>query len=441
MKETVIQFGTGNFLRGFVDYFIDVMNEKGLYDGKAVIVKPTKGGNIDAFNEQNCVYNLYLRGIEKGKEVCEAREIHSVSRVIDPYADYESYLKLAQNPDFRFVVSNTTEAGIEFDGNCRFEDKPALSFPAKLTQLLYERYKIGLSGFVFLPCELIDNNAVKLKECILKYADLWALGNDFYSWIENKNIFCNILVDRIVTGYPKSETAEICKEIGYDDKLLDTGEIFHLWVIEGNFENEFPLKKSGFNVIWTNDVSPYKKMKVRILNGAHTSTVFPALLSGIETVGDSFYDSLISEFLKTNLNKYILPVLGETEETKAFADSVIERFQNPYIRHEWKSIALNSVSKFTVRVLPTMLDYINIHGEIPKTMAVSFASLIYYYKNNSVSDNEYAVDFIKNNSIKTIVLNERLWENDLTAFVDTVCEAYDKLVNNGISEAIKWALC
>ncbi len=441
MKETVVQFGTGNFLRGFVDYFIDVMNEKGLYNGKAVIVKPTKGGNIDAFNEQNCIYNLYLRGIENGKEVCEAREIHSVSRVIDPYTDYESYLKLAHNPEFRFIISNTTEAGIEFDGNCRFEDKPALSFPAKLTQFLYERYKTGFSGFVFLPCELIDNNAVKLKECILKYADLWALGNDFISWIENENTFCNTLVDRIVTGYPKSEAEEICKKIGYNDKLLDTGEIFHLWVIEGNFENEFPLKKSGFNVIWTNDVSPYKKMKVRILNGAHTSTVFPAILSGIETVGDSLNDNLINEFLKTNLNKYILPVLGETEETKAFADSVIERFQNPYIRHEWKSIALNSVSKFTVRVLPTMLDYMNIHGEIPKTMAVSFASLIHYYKNNNVSDNEYAVDFIKNNDVKTIILNEKLWENDLTAFADTVCEAYDKIVDNGISEAVKWALC
>ncbi len=441
MKETILQFGTGNFLRGFADYFIDVLNEKGLYNGRIVIVKPTNKGNINTFEEQNCVYNLYLRGIKNGGEVSKKREIHSISRVVDPYNDYENYLKLAHNSDLRFVFSNTTEAGIEFNPDCKLNDRPALSFPGKVTQFLYERYKKNLSGLVFLPCELIDKNADMLKECVLKYIELWELGEDFANWINNENTFCNTLVDRIVTGFPKNEANELFKEIGYEDKLLNTGEIFHLWVIEGNFENEIPLKKAGFNVVWTDDVSPYKKMKVRILNGAHTSMVFPALLKGIETVGECLKDELIGEFLSVNLNKYILPVLGSTDEAKAFADAVIERFKNPYIHHELKSIALNSVSKFTVRVLPTMLDYKNMFGEIPKTMAVSLAALITYYKSNDIKDNEYAVDYIRNNDVVSILSNEKLWEQNLNEFADDVNEAYGIITADGISEAIKWALC
>ncbi len=440
MKETVIQFGTGNFLRGFFDYFLDVMNEKDIYDGKAVIVKPTNRGNVDAFKEQNCKYNLYLRGIENGKEVCEHREIQSVSRVVDPYADFDAYLKLAHNPDFRFIVSNTTEAGIAFDENCNFADTPALSFPGKFTQLLYERFKSGLKGFVILPCELIDNNADNLKACILKYVDLWNLGDDFQTWLENENTFCNTLVDRIVTGFPKNEAEELFKEIGYEDKLLNTGEIFHLWVIEGDFESELPLKKAGLNAVWTTDVKPYKKMKVRILNGAHTSMVFPALLSGIGTVGECLKDELISEFLSVNLNKYILPVLGSTDEAKAFADAVIERFKNPYIHHLLKSIALNSVSKFSVRVLPTMLDYKNSFGEIPKTIAVSLAALIAYYKSNDISDDAKAVEFIRSNGFEAILSNQNLWSEDLTSFTEIVKTAYEKITTEGIRKAIKWSL-
>ncbi len=440
MKETVIQFGTGNFLRGFFDYFLDVMNEKGIYSGKTVVVKPTNRGSVAAFNEQNCKYNLYLRGIENGEEVCEKREIRSIGRVLDPYSDYEGYLKLAHNPDFRFIVSNTTEAGIEFDESCLFEDAPAMSFPGKLTQLLYERFKAELEGFVILPCELIDNNADRLKACVLKYVDLWNLGDEFKVWLENENTFCNTLVDRIVTGFPKNEAEALFGEIGYEDKLLNTGEIFHLWVIEGNFENELPLKKAGFNVVWTTDVSPYKKMKVRILNGAHTSMVFPALLSGIETVGECLKDELISEFLSTNLNKYILPVLGSTDEAKAFADAVIERFKNPHIHHLLKSIALNSVSKFSVRVLPTMLDCKNIFGEAPKTMALSLAALIVYYKNNEIADDIKAAEFIRNNNPEAILNNESLWGENLTDFSQAVTAAYEIIITQGIREAIKWSL-
>ncbi len=440
MKETIIQFGTGNFLRGFFDYFLDVMNERELYSGKAVIVKPTNRGSIDAFQEQNFKYNLYLRGIENGSEVCEHREIHSISRVVNPYSDYTDYLELAHNPDFRFIVSNTTEAGIEFNESCMLTDTPAPSFPAKLTQLLYERFNAGLKGFVIIPCELIDKNADNLKDCVLKYIDLWSLGDDFKAWLLKENTFCNTLVDRIVTGFPKNEVETLFGKIGYEDKLLNTGEIFHLWVIEGDFEKELPLQTAGFNVVWTDDVSPYKKMKVRVLNGAHTSMVFPALLSEIETVGDCLKDELVSEFLNTNLNKYILPVLGGTDEAKNFAAAVMERFANPYIHHLLKSIALNSVSKFSVRVLPTMLDYQGLFGECPKTMAVSLASLIHYYKNNEIADDINAVDFIKNNGVEEILNNEKLWGKALTEFVEITVNAYERITTDGIKEAIKWSL-
>ncbi len=437
MKETVIQFGEGNFLRGFFDYFLHKMNEQGLYDGKAVVVQPIEMGRVEELNAQNGKYNLYLRGISNGEVIKEHTYIESISRGINPYKNFDEYIVLADNPDFRFIVSNTTEAGIEFVDSCKFDDKPAKSFPAKLTQLLYRRFKNGLNGFIILSCELIDNNGQELKKCVLQYIDLWNLGDDFKTWILNENIFCNTLVDRIVTGYPNDET----KDTHPDDKLLDTAEYFHLWVIEGNFEDELPLQKAGFNVVWTDNVTPYKKMKVRVLNGAHTSMVFPALLCGIETVGDCLKDELISEFLKTNLNKYILSVLGGTDEAKKFADAVMERFANPYIHHLLKSIALNSVSKFSVRVLPTMLDYKKMFGEYPKTMVLSLAALLLYYDaNEDVSDDADAVEFIRCNTFKDILENESLWGANLGDMLKLAEEAATRLEKQGISEAIKWSL-
>lgn len=439
MKETIIQFGTGNFLRGFADYFVDKLNKENLYGGKIVIVSPTNSKNVDALNEQNCRYNLYLRGIESGKEICERTEINSITRAINPYKDYDAFIDLARNPDFRFIISNTTEAGIAFDESNRFEDKPAVSFPGKLTQLLYERYKCGLNGFVILACELIDNNGSALKNCVMKYARLWELGEAFMKWLGDENHFCNTLVDRIVTGYPKEEAERLWSEIGWQDKLLDTAEIFHLWVIEGNFENEFPLKRAGVNVIWTDDASPYKKRKVRVLNGAHTSMVFPALLCGIETVGDCLKDEQINAYLKKCLFEYIIPMLGESDENIDFANSVLERFANPYIKHQLKSIALNSVSKFAVRVLPTVLDWKKAHGEYPKVFALSMAALIEYYKAFEVSDDEKSVAFIKENDIQKIVSNSSLWGVDISDMSGDVTAAYETIKNVGIRGAIKWA--
>lgn len=436
MKETVIQFGEGNFLRGFFDYFLHKMNEKGLYDGKAVVIQPRAGGKCSLLNEQNCKYNLYLRGIKDGEIVKEHTFVESISRCVDPYVSFEDYMALADNPDFRFIVSNTTEAGIEFVDTCKLDDKPALSFPGKLTQLFYRRYKNGLNGFIILPCELIDNNGTELKKCVLKYAELWNLEAEFIDWLENENHFVNTLVDRIVTGYPNDET----KEMHPDDKFLDTAEIFHLWVIEGDFEDEFPLKKAGFNVVWTDDAKPYKKIKVRILNGSHTSLVAGALLSGLETVGEAMNDDVASAFLNKCMKKEILPTIGENEESIAFANSVFDRFRNPFIQHKWRSIALNSVSKFSVRVLPTLLEFKEKNGYAPKGLALSLANLIYFYKNDNPDDAESVVATMKNDSIAEILSNISLWASDLSDLTDMVTEYYNKIDTIGAKETMKWIL-
>ena len=436
MKETVIQFGEGNFLRGFFDYFLHKMNEKGLYDGKAVVVQPIPMGRVAELNEQDCKYNLYLRGIKDGEIVKEHTFVESISRCVDPYKNYEGYMALADNPDLRFVVSNTTEAGIEYVDSCKIEDKPALSFPGKLTQLLYRRYKNGLNGFVILSCELIDNNGSELKKCVLKYAELWNLESDFVAWLENENHFVNTLVDRIVTGYPNDET----REMHPDDKFLDTAEIFHLWVIEGDFEDEFPLKKAGFNVVWTDDAKPYKKIKVRILNGAHTSLVAGALLSGIETVGEAMNDEVTYAFLNKCVKEEILPTIGENDESISFANSVFDRFKNPYIQHKWRSIALNSVSKFAVRDLPTLLEYKEKNGKAPKGLTLALANLIYFYKNDNPDDNADVVATMKNDSISEILANTSLWSSDISDLTGIVTEYYNKIDTIGAKETMKWIL-
>ena len=440
MKETILQFGTGNFLRGFADSFIDSLQKQGLYDGKIVIVSPTDSETVQKINAQNGKYHLILRGIDNGKEVCEQTEINAVSRAVNPYRDFSAFLSLSENPDLRFIISNTTEAGISFDETCQATDKPAASFPGKLTQFLYRRYQNGLPGFVIFACELIDNNGRELQNCVLQYAEKWELGDDFIRWIEAENRFCNTLVDRIVTGFPKDEAEEIFAEIGFRDALLDTAEPYHLWVIEGDFEKELPLQKGGFNIIWTDDVSPYKKMKVRILNGSHTSLVFPSLLCGVESVGESLKDGLLNEYLHTCLFDYILPTLGETQENRQFALAVLERFANPYIRHLWKSISLNSVSKFTARVLPTITDYQEKNKSLPKPLVFSLACLIKYYKENEPSDSKAAVDYIKTHDIGEILSNADLWGADLSGMTDLVNESLAQIENNGIREAIRWSM-
>ena len=439
MKETIIQFGSGAFLRGFVADFIQTLNEKELYDGKIVVVQPTNSGRGQILNECGGEHNLFLRGVKNGESVSERRIIRSISRCVDPYKNYEDYLALAKNPDLRFIVSNTTEAGIEFNKRCRFDDRPALSFPGKLTQLLYQRYLRHLPGFVVFACELIPDNGKTLKSCVMKYADLWELGDDFISWLENENTFCNTLVDRIVSGYPE-DAEKIFAEIGKEDKLLNTAEPFHLWVIEGDFENELPLKKAGLNVVWSDEVASYGKMKVRILNGAHTSLVFPSLLCEMETVKDSLDDEELSKFLSRCLFDCILPLLGEdNEEAKKFAADMLERFANPYLKHRWQSIALNSLSKFRQRVLPSIEDYLVKNGELPKALVFALSCLIYYYKNNTVQDDVSAAAFVAVSDLASILSDTSLWGIDLSEMKNLVEKGINLIEKEGVRKALEWA--
>lgn len=438
--EKVIQFGEGGFLRGFVDYFLHKLNEKELWEGKVVIVQPIEKGMCSALMEQNCEYNLYLRGIENGEVINERTHIDVISRCVNPYEQYDEYLKLAENPDFRFIISNTTEAGIEYLGTETLSDRPAKSYPAKLTQLLYKRYTLGLNGFILLPCELIDNNADNLKECVLKYAGLWNLGDDFVRWINEENDFCNTLVDRIVTGYPRDEAEELWKEIGYRDNLLDTAEIFHLWVIGGHHEDELPFNKAGFHVVWTDDVKPYKKRKVRILNGGHTSMVLGAYLYGLETVGECLKDETVSRFLEKCIFEEIIPTLGNSQTDIDFGKAVLERFANPFIKHMLLSIALNSVSKFQVRVLPTILEYKEQFGAYPPALTFSMAALIAFYRTDKANDGEEIMKFMKTAEVEDILARADYWGCDLTDMIPMVRNYYDIIEKEGMAAAYAWVL-
>ena len=432
-KERIIQFGEGGFLRGFVDYFFQKLNDKGLFEGSVVVVQPIKTGMCDMLTAQNCEYNLFLRGVDKGKVVDEHTHIDVISRCINPYKDYEEYLSLAKNPDFRFIVSNTTEAGIVYEDDNKLSDAPANSFPAKLTALLYERFKAGLPGFIVLSCELIDHNGEELLKCCKKYALKWELGENFGLWLERENSFCSTLVDRIVTGFPRDEHKALEERIGQSDNMMDTAEIFHLWVIQGNHEDELPLQRAGFNVVWTDNVDPYKKRKVRILNGAHTSMVLAARLYGLDTVGECMKDEKVSSLLRKSVFEEIIPTIGDTEDNRKFGEAVFERFANPFIKHQLLSIALNSVSKFRARVLPTILEYKAKNGQYPKILSFSFAALIAFYKTDEANDGEEIIKFMKNASVADILKREDYWGEDLSDMYDIVNNWYEKIEKEGVA--------
>lgn len=409
MKEKIIQFGEGGFLRGFADWMVQILNEETDFNASIVVVQPIENGMCDTLSAQNCEYTHICRGLEG----IDIKKINAISRCVKPYDDFEAYLKLAENPDFRFIISNTTEAGICFEGSEKITDRPAKSFPAKLTQLLKKRYDLGLSGFVFLPCELIDKNGENLKKCVLKYSELWGLGDGFEKWIESDNIFCNTLVDRINTGYPKDEKIDLL----YQDKMVNTSEYFHLWVIEGYGElcKEIPFNKCGLNVIITDNLEMYRTRKVRILNGAHTSLVPYALLSGFDTVKSCIDDEKMYNHIKKCVFDEIIPTLDlPTEELIDYAENVLKRFSNPYIKHYLSSIALNSVSKFKVRVLPSIKEYIKRFDKMPENLIFSFAKLIEFYKTDMANDDKDIMEFMKNSSVKEILSNKKLWDEDLS---------------------------
>ena len=434
-KETVIQFGEGGFLRGFADYFFQKLQDKGLFDGSVVIVQPIEKGMCSVLEQQGCEYNLFLRGIDNGQVVDEHTHIDIISRCVNPYENFESYMKLAENPDFRFIVSNTTEAGIEYVDSNQFTDAPARSFPGKLTQLLYKRFRLGLKGFIILSCELIDHNGEELEKCCLRYADLWGLGEEFKTWLVQENDFCSTLVDRIVTGFPRDEHEELCRRIGEQDNMMDTAEIFHLWVIQGSHEDELPLQKAGFHVVWTDNVDPYKKRKVRILNGAHTSMVQGAHLYGLKTVGECLKDEKVSALLRKCIFGEIIPAIGDTEDNRKFGEAVLERFSNPFIKHMLLSIALNSVSKFRARVLPTILEYRDMFGSCPQGLTFSLAALIAFYRTDDANDSQEIMDFMKTAPVEDILKREDYWGQDLSPLLGDVKKWYELIETEGMSKA------
>ena len=387
-----IQFGEGNFLRAFIDWQIDILNEKTDFNGDVIMVQPLAGGMADMINAQNGFYTTVLRGIENGKEIEDYRKITSVRGCLNPYADFDNYIKQADNPDLRFVFSNTTEAGIAYDSSVKLEDKPQKSFPGKVTAFLYRRFKTfngdASKGLIFIPCELIDKNGETLKKYVLQHAADWKLEKEFTAWVENACDFCNSLVDRIVPGYPRAEAAKIEEKLGYKDNLLDAAESFLFWAIEyktKSHEDELPTGKAGLNVVWTDDMTFFRTRKVRILNGAHTMSVLAAYQTGLNTVEECMHSPLISSFMKKGLFDEIIESMdGDKNLLTSYAGDVLERFQNPYIVHLLLSISLNSTSKFKTRDLPSILGYIAKKGELPKILSFSLAALISFYESTEL---------------------------------------------------------
>jgi tagaturonate reductase len=464
-KERILQFGEGNFLRAFVDWIVFEMNEKGLFDGSAVVVQPIESGLISILNDQNGLYTLYTNGIVDGKAISTPQLIDTISRGINPYDNFNEYLETSHNPDMRFVVSNTTEAGIEYVPTDKLSDAPPSSYPGKLTVWLYERYKHFNGeqdkGMIIIPCELIEKNGGKLKEVILTLANDWELEEDFINWVNNANSFCSTLVDRIVPGYPKDRAEELNAQLGYDDKLIVEGEQFHLWVIEGEkwIENEFPASKAGLNVLFVDDLTPYRTRKVRILNGAHTTMVPVSLLYGIETVRETVEHEVMGKFVEKAIFDEIIPTLDlSKEELNYFANAVLDRFKNPYIKHYLMSISLNSNPKFKTRVLPSLLTYKERKNELPSKLVFALAATIRLYKGDingtsiQLKDNQSILDMYKElwdncqseedlkNMVSTVLSRKDIWEMDLNeveGLGEKVTHYLSLIEKVGMVEAIK----
>ena len=445
--EKVLQFGEGNFLRAFVDYWFDLANEKAGWNGKCVLVQPIAPGLAKMINDQQGLYTLYLRGSENGRKVDDKRVISSVSRCLNPYEkeDYDKMMAVAASDDLEIIVSNTTEAGIVYDPACQQNDCPPSSFPAKLTQVLYHRYQAGKKGILMLACELIDNNGKELLKCVNQYIDQWGLEDGFKKYVNEDCTFCSTLVDRIVPGRIRDpeEVARLEAENGYHDDLIDVGEVFGVWNIEGPewLADKLPFKAAGLNCPVVPDVTPYKKRKVRILNGAHTGFVLGAYLAGFDIVRDCMHNETILGFMNKMLLDEIVPILPlDQQDCKQFAAAVQDRFNNPFVNHELMSISLNSTSKWRARNMPSFLEYVEKNGKLPTCLTMSFAAYIAFYSNDvqeltdaglvckrakgntyTVSDDRWVLEFYnahKDDDVPTLVhavmTNEQMWGQDLT---------------------------
>lgn len=384
----VLQFGEGNFLRAFIDWQLDLLNEKTDLAAGVTIIRPINTEFPPSLNTQDGLYTTVIRGLdESGEAVSETRIVRCVNNEINPWQDFAAYLALARNPDIEFVFSNTTEAGISYHAGDRPDDMPPVSFPAKLAQLLLERFRYfdgaADKGWTIIPCELIDYNGEALKALVLRYAEEWRLPAAFSEWVKTANTFCSTLVDRIVTGYPRDEAQKLEAELGYHDAFLDTAEYFWLFVIQGpqTLAKKLRLDRCPLNIRIVDDIRPYKERKVAILNGAHTALVPVAWLCGVDTVGEAMQDEVIRHYVQQTISEEIIPALDlPVDELRQFADAVTGRFLNPYIRHQLLSIALNGMTKFRTRILPQLLTNIRQHGAIPPRLTFALAALIAFYR-------------------------------------------------------------
>ena len=396
----VLQFGEGNFLRAFVDYMIDIANEKTDFNGSVALVKPIEMGTLfPAFKEQDYRYTVMLRGLVDGEPVELTRVVTSVSDAVDCYRDYDHYAAYAKLDTLRFIVSNTTEAGIVLKEDDDLNACPPASYPGKLCKLLYERAEhFGYAqdkGLVILPVELIDDNGIELKRCVKALAKIWNLGERFESWLDSACVFTSTLVDRIVTGYPRGEDKAIWEKLGYEDNILVTAEPFGLWVIESDKDiaAELPLPQCGLPVIYTDNQKPYKQRKVRILNGAHTSFVPAAFQCGYDFVLDAMNDPMIASFMQHTLYDEVIPTLSlPKDDLMSFAEAVTGRFRNPFIKHALLSICLNSVSKWRARCMPSLLGYVEKTGKLPERLTFSLASLMSLYRGGKLDGGKLICD-------------------------------------------------
>ena len=445
--ERVLQFGEGNFLRAFADYWFDMANEKAGWNGKCVLVQPIAQGLTQLINRQEGLYTLYLRGRQNGEKVDAKRVISSVSRCLNPYEkqDYDAMMDVAAGEALEYIVSNTTEAGIVYDPSCRLEDCPPASFPAKLTQVLLHRWRAGRPGVVVLSCELIDNNGKELLRCVNQYIKQWGLEEGFARWVNGDCTFCSTLVDRIVPGRIRdaAEAARLEDENGYRDALIDVGEVFGVWNIEGPewLAEKLPFRAAGLNCPVVPDVTPYKKRKVRILNGAHTGFVLGAYLAGYDIVRDCMQDDVILGFMNRMLHEEVIPTLPlDRQDLEAFAAAVQDCFNNPFINHELMSITLNSTSKWRARNMPSLLEYAQTAGKLPPCLAMSFAAYIAFYSSDiqalteqglvcrrpkgneyTVSDDRWVLELYYSRRgvsdetlVHDVMTNEKMWGQDLT---------------------------
>jgi len=451
----VAQFGEGNFLRAFVDWIIDNLNEKGSFNGSVTLIQPIEYGLTDLINKQEGLYHVFIKGLVNNELVEDIRLVQSVNKCINPYADFSAFEQLATEESLEYIVSNTTEAGIQFIDEQLDFNNIAQSYPGKLTQLLFKRFQYFNGdvdkGLSILPVELINNNAGELKNCILQYAEAWVLGDDFVQWVEDANTFHNTLVDRIVTGYPKDNIGEYQEKIGYEDNLVVTAEYYHLWVIEGkgNKKLEQIFNNSGLNVLLVDNLQSYRTRKVRVLNGAHTSMVPMGLLNGNKTVQQTVEETFTKDFVQQAIFKEICPVLDFPEkEIAEYAHEIINRFKNPAIIHKLSSIALNSISKFKVRVLPSILDYHKKFDKLPANLVFAFAALIRFYKgdgmpiNDDKATTEYLANLWKteniNDLVRKVLQNKDFWTEDLTeisGLLDALSKAVGLIEEKGVKMA------